>query len=134
GRARRSSGRTMGRVYEAYDRNLDRKVAIKTLLELDDEPHLHARLVREAKAMARLTHPNVVRVYEIGETEAGPFIVMEFVEGQTLRAWLDARPRSLAEILEVFRAAGRGLAAIHAAGLVHRDVKPDNIMIDEDGR
>jgi len=124
----------MGRVYEAYDTSLDRKVAIKTLLELADQSQLRARLVREAKAMARLSHPNVIRVYEIGESDAGPYIVMEFVEGQTLRGWLAGAERSLEAILTVFRAIGEGLAAIHEAGLVHRDVKPDNVMVDGQGR
>ncbi len=123
----------MGVVHAAVDRKLDRKVAIKTLARADS-PSLNERLVREAKAMAKLTHPNVVRVYEIGEAGDASFIVMEFIEGRTLREWLRERPRSLTELLEVFRAAGRGLAAIHGAGLVHRDVKPDNIMVDDGGR
>ncbi|MCA9684007.1 MAG: serine/threonine protein kinase, partial [Myxococcales bacterium] len=123
----------MGVVYLAEDRRLDRKVAIKTLGAGDDE-RARRRLVREAKALARLADPNVVRIYEIGETADLAYIVMEFVEGRTMRAWLGERARSVDEILAVFRAVARGLQAIHAAGMVHRDVKPDNIMIDGRGR
>lgn len=123
----------MGVVYVAEDRKLDRKVAIKTL-RTPGEDRARARLVREAKALAKLSHPNVVRIYEIGEVEGAAFIVMEFVEGRTLGAWLAEEQPSLAELLAVFQAAGRGLQAIHAAGLIHRDVKPDNLMIDDEGR
>jgi serine/threonine protein kinase/tetratricopeptide (TPR) repeat protein len=123
----------MGVVYAAYDRKLDRKVALK-LIKTKGQPKFQARLQREAMAMARLTHPNVVQVYEFGEVENTPFITMEFVDGQTLRKWLCEKPRSYAEVLSVFVAAGRGLAAAHDVGLVHRDFKPDNVMIGNDGR
>src|SRR5690606_16575386 len=76
----------------------------------------------------------VVQVYEIGEIDDQPFVAMEFVRGETVQAWLAARPRGVDEILDVFLQAGRGLAAAHAAGLVHRDFKPDNVMIGADGR
>jgi tetratricopeptide (TPR) repeat protein/predicted Ser/Thr protein kinase len=122
----------MGVVYAAYDPKLDRKVALK-LLRAEGERKAQRRLVREAQAMARLSHPNVVQIYEIGETEQLIFIVMEFVQGVTLQRWLAAEPRSQRAILEVFDAAGAGLAAAHTQGLVHRDFKPDNVMISEDG-
>jgi eukaryotic-like serine/threonine-protein kinase len=121
----------MGVVYAAYDETLDRKVAIKLLRS---GAHSQPRLVREARAMARVSHPNVVQVYEVGEFEGAPFIAMEFVDGQTLGAWLAAAPRTQAKILAVFEAAGRGLVAAHATGLVHRDFKPDNVMVSRDGR
>jgi eukaryotic-like serine/threonine-protein kinase len=122
----------MGVVYAAYDEKLDRKVALK-LLRSEAERKAQRRLVREAQSMARLSHPNVVQIYEIGETEQRIFIVMEFVKGVTLKDWLAAQPRSQRAILEVFHAAGQGLAAAHAQGLVHRDFKPDNVMIGDDG-
>jgi tetratricopeptide (TPR) repeat protein/predicted Ser/Thr protein kinase len=123
----------MGVVYVAYDEKLDRKVAIKLLRSRGSE-HAQLRLTREAQALARLSHPNVVQIYEIGETVEQAYLVMEFVDGVTLGAWLRERPRSRAEILAVFKAAGQGLAAAHAADLVHRDFKPDNVMIRTDGR
>jgi tetratricopeptide (TPR) repeat protein/predicted Ser/Thr protein kinase len=123
----------MGVVCAAYDQVLDRKVAIKLLHGRSDE-QAQIRLVREAQALARLSHPNVVQIYEIGELERLAFIVMEFVDGVTLREWLGSEPRSREAILAVFDAAGRGLAAAHAEGLVHRDFKPDNVMIRHDGR
>ena len=123
----------IGEVYMAYDEPLDRKVAIKVLLEeksADGDDRL--RLRREAKALARLSHPNVVSVHEVGEHEGTLFIAMEFVRGQSLSAWLSGRPR-WPLVLEVFAKAGEGLAAAHRAGLVHRDFKPANVMRGEDG-
>jgi serine/threonine protein kinase len=90
--------------------------------------------VREAQALARLSRANVVQVYEIGERDGQAFLAMEIVDGVTRRTWLRTSPRSRAEILAVFTAAGRGLAAAHAKGLVHRDFRPDNVMIANDGR
>jgi WD40 repeat protein/serine/threonine protein kinase len=124
----------MGEVYECYDGDLDRRVAVKLLHESRDS----GRLLREARGLARLSHPNVVAVYEVGEHEGAPFLAMELVDGQTLSRWLvvhrRARPRSWEEILDVLRQAGRGLEAAHAAGLVHRDFKPDNVIVGADGR
>jgi tetratricopeptide (TPR) repeat protein/predicted Ser/Thr protein kinase len=123
----------MGVVYAAYDERLDRRVAIK-LLRKQGRPGAGIRLIREAQALARLSHPNVVQIYEIGEFDEQPFLVMELIDGVTLNRWRAERPRTRAEILEVFLAAGRGLAAAHAKGLIHRDFKPDNVMIRRDGQ
>ncbi len=124
----------MGRVYVGYDPKLDRKVAIKLLrAQLDDETSV-ARLLREAQAMARLSHPNVVSIHDVGDHDGQVFLAMELVQGRTVGAWLRERERDWREIVDVYRAAGEGLAAAHAAGLVHRDFKPDNVMVAEDGR
>jgi eukaryotic-like serine/threonine-protein kinase len=125
----------MGEVYAAYDPELDRRIALKLLraeLELH-ENRAEARLLREAKAIARVSHANVVTVHDTGTFGGRVFIAMEFVDGATLRDWLDARPRGRDEILRVFVAAARGLDAAHAADLVHRDFKPQNVMVGEDG-
>ncbi|MEX1368261.1 MAG: serine/threonine-protein kinase [Nannocystaceae bacterium] len=127
----------MGVVYAAYDPQLDRKVAIKLLyVEYDERRSTEgrARLVREAKALAQLSHPNVVTVHEVGTEQGRVYLVMEHVDGRTLGQWLEQGPRTRAEILEAFHAAGQGLAAAHAKGLVHRDFKPDNVMIGTQGR
>ena len=125
----------MGVVLAAYDPSLNRKVAIKILLEgIQAASEGAARMQREAQAMARLSHPNVAQVYEVGEAQGRLYLVMEYVEGATLGAWLREGPRAMAEVLRVFMEAGRGLAAAHAAGLIHRDFKPENAMIGADGR
>ncbi|MFO7561763.1 MAG: serine/threonine-protein kinase [Enhygromyxa sp.] len=123
----------MGVVYAAYDDLLDRKLAIKLLRPRSREGQQRVRLLREAQGLARLSHQNVVQIYEIGEHGEAVYMAMEFVAGRTLRAWLEQQPRSRAQILEVFAAAGRGLAAAHAARLIHRDFKPDNVMVADDG-
>jgi tetratricopeptide (TPR) repeat protein/predicted Ser/Thr protein kinase len=125
----------MGMVYAAYDDKLDRKVALKVLHSLQETgTEGQARLVREAQALARVSHPNVVQVYEVGEHDGEVFLAMEFVRGETLRRWTRARDRGWREVLSVYLQAGRGLAAAHEVGLVHRDFKPDNVMIGDDGR
>ncbi len=123
----------MGEVYAAYDPELDRKVAIK-LLRTRDAVEAKSRLLREAQAIAKLQHPNVVVVYDVGTHGDYVFIAMEFVEGKTANAWLHAGHRTRREILDTYLAAGRGLAAAHAAGMVHRDFKPDNVMVTQDGQ
>ncbi len=125
----------MGVVHAAYDPELDRKLALK-LLRPDRYPSAQAsrRLLREAQALARLAHPNVVTIHDVGTHQGQVWLAMEFVSGQTLRAWLAGEARSWREILEVVVAAGRGIAAAHASGLLHRDIKPDNIMVGDDGR
>ena len=99
-----------------------------------DSADRRARLLREARAIARLSHPNVVTVHDAGTFDDRVFIAMEFVEGQTVDAWLRAQRRTWREVLDVFVAAGRGLAAAHAANVVHRDFKPQNVMIGGTGR
>jgi len=123
----------MGTVYATYDEQLDRKVAVKVLESPERAGDLaQRRLQREAQAMARLSHPNVVTVHEVGESDEGVFVAMEFIRGQSLDAWIRTEP-GWREVLEAFIQAGRGMIAAHEAGLIHRDLKPHNIMRAEDG-
>ncbi|MBZ5715767.1 serine/threonine-protein kinase [Nannocystis pusilla] len=125
----------MGVVYEGYDARLERKVAVKLVRrQLLDNPAVRERMTREAQAMARLSSPNVVQVYQVGEHDGGIYLAMEYVEGETLATWLRTAPRPWQLVLRTICDAGRGLAAAHAAGLVHRDFKPDNVLVDERGR
>ncbi len=128
---RLGSGAT-GVVHEAHDPVLDRSVALKILRDPGgrDRP----RLLREARALAKVVHPNVIEVFEVGELGGEAFIALELVEGTTLRAWADEQARPWPAVVDVYVQAGRGLAAAHALGLVHRDFKPDNAMRGEDGR
>ncbi|WP_181233684.1 serine/threonine-protein kinase [Enhygromyxa salina] len=121
----------MGVVYTAYDPQLDRKVAIK-LLRSSASPTAHDRLIREAQAMARLSHPNVVPVFDSGTVDDQAFVVMDHVPGEPLSAWMQ-RPHGWREVVEVYIAAGRGLAYAHGHDIVHRDFKPDNVLVNETG-
>jgi tetratricopeptide (TPR) repeat protein/tRNA A-37 threonylcarbamoyl transferase component Bud32 len=134
---RRVGAGAMGVVYAAYDDVLDRKVAIKLVTpRLAERAGARERMLTEAQALAKLRHPNVIQVYDAGVDDGRLFIAMEFVEGRTLQRWLAEAPqgRPWREVLQVFLQAGRGLAAAHAAQLVHCDFKPDNAMLGEDGQ
>jgi tetratricopeptide (TPR) repeat protein len=124
----------MGVVYAAYDPELDRKIALKLLRSQrseGDQARRQARMVREAKAIAKISHPNVVGIFDVGVHQGQVFMAMEHLAGGTLRDWLAAKTRPWRDVVKVFIEIGRGLAGAHGEGLVHRDFKPDNVLIDK---
>jgi len=122
----------MGVVYAAYDPELDRRIALKVLGEAAGTDTGRARLIREAQTMARLSHPNVITVHDVGEVEGRLFIAMELVAGCDLKQWLE-ETRPWDDVLSVLIQAGQGLAAAHDQGLIHRDFKPANVLVGDDG-
>ena len=125
----------MGQVYAAYDPELDRRVAIKVMRFTSDEPEsFSSRLRQEGRALARLRHPNVVTVFDVGVADRRLFIATELVDGLTVDQWLRQKQRPWKEVLDVFIDIGNGIAAAHREGLVHRDIKPSNMMVAEHGR
>lgn len=124
----------MGLLYSAQDSKLGRRVALKLMRPaFASGPDGRTRLLREAQAMARLAHPNVVNVFDLGEVDGRVFVAMEFVEGGTLRTWM-RRPRTWQATVAMFVAAGEGLVAAHDRGIIHRDFKPENVLVGTDGR
>jgi serine/threonine protein kinase len=122
-------------VYEAWDPEIGRGVALKLVHGRPGrEDEVRRRALREARAMARLQHENVLQLYDFGEHQGSVFLAMELVSAQTLREWLDQGPHPWRATLMLFLQAGRGLAAVHEAGLVHRDFKPDNVLVTREGR
>ncbi len=129
----------MGVVCAAYDPKLDRRVALKLLRDATTPEGTHAtagqaRLIREAQALAKLSHPNIITVHDVDVADGKLFMAMEYVEGKTIHQWIDEAKHPWRQILKVFVDAGRGLAAAHAAGVTHRDFKPSNVLIGNDGR
>lgn len=126
----------MGVVYSAYDRKLDRKLALKLMLPRARGTTAQARFLREAQALAKLSHPNIIQIHEVGTTGEAVYIAMEFVAGQTLSDWAhaDGDGRHWRELLDALIQAGRGLEAAHQINLVHRDFKPENAIVGDDGR
>src|SRR5687768_3013531 len=123
----------MGTVYVAHDPELDRRVALKLVHPELSRLDAVERLLQEGRTLARLTHPNIVGVYDAGTDGDRVYIAMELVDGETLTEWLDSAPRNWRELVTMFVAIARGLAAAHLTGVVHRDVKPDNVLVARNG-
>ncbi len=125
----------MGEVWQAEDTRLGRRVALKLLpAESSNSPERLQRFAREARAVSSLNHPNIITIHEIGQADGIHYIVMEFVDGQTLRQQMSARQRPVSEVLDIVMQVAEALAEAHAAGIVHRDVKAENVMVRHDGR
>ena len=128
----------MGAVYKAYDPELDRSIAIKILSVVPQEGETasrpHARLMREAQALAKLSHQNVVSIFDVGTYQGSVYIAMEYVKGKTLRAWLKETSPTQQDIIKVLTDAGKGLQAAHTEGIIHRDYKPENVIVGERGQ
>ena len=125
----------MATVFKAYHANLDRYVAIKALHPaFNQDPNFEARFQREARVVAKLEHPNIVPVYDYAEHEKRPYLIMKFVEGNTLKARMDQGPLSADEITKIVDAVGSALAYAHRQGVLHRDIKPSNVLLAEDGQ
>jgi serine/threonine protein kinase len=124
----------MGIVYRAYDPQLARPVAIKVVRRAGEDTAGRARLVREAQALARLSHPNVCHVYDVGTEGDEVWVAMELIDGVSLRQWAAEQHHDRRSVIDVLLGAAEGIAAAHAAGLVHRDIKPENVLVTRDGR
>jgi eukaryotic-like serine/threonine-protein kinase len=125
----------MGEVYRAKDTQLDREVAVKVLSQyLAEDPHALKRFEREARAVASLSHPNILEIYDSGTDQGVTYAVMELLEGETLRARIKDSAIPLRRSLEIAAAVSEGLAAAHSKGVIHRDLKPENIFITKDDR
>src|SRR5678816_3394024 len=123
----------MGEVYLAQDKKLDRKIALKILpAEVASNQERMRRFVQEAKAASALNHPNIITIHEVGQFDSRHFIATEFIDGETLRQRLHKEPMELGALLQVAADIASALAAAHAAGIIHRDIKPDNVMIRRD--
>ncbi|MGB5881864.1 MAG: serine/threonine-protein kinase, partial [Thermoanaerobaculia bacterium] len=124
----------MGEVFLAEDTNLKRKVAVKLLSsELSSDPKARQLIFREARAASQLSHPNIATVYEVDEVDGTPFIAMEFIGGESLKGHLDRGSLPSSTLPGIIRQVAEGLREAHAAGILHRDIKPGNIMVDERG-
>ena len=124
----------MGEVYRAVDTRLKRQVAVKILPAGNDDPELRERFDREARAVAALSHPNIVAIHDVGVHDGIAYAAIELLEGETLRARIGGAPLALATAVDYAAQIGRGLAAAHDRGIVHRDLKPDNVFITRDGQ
>src|SRR4051812_29705209 len=123
----------MGEVYRAHDARLKRKVAIKIVGSgASADPAMRERFDREARAVAALSHPNILAIYDVGDHEGIPYIAVELLDGDTLRAHIEGSPLPLSTVLDYALQIGRGLAAAHDRGIVHRDLKPENVFVTRD--
>src|SRR5215471_3130449 len=123
----------MGVVYRANDTRLNRPVALKMILDSGDDEDSRKRFLREAQAAARVTHPNICRLYDIGELDGRPFLVMELLEGESISERLQRGPLPLEEALQVMLGILSALAALHRSSIVHRDLKPSNVFLSTQG-